>query len=408
MSVRTLNALRGPRALLRPPSHAPYRTMIKEEPEQLQKPKGKRTTRPWPSGVMLPAAKATRPIPADPSAKYTIIKIPNTSTAFSEWPRLSKFKPALQPRTSGTIPPGASAGVQATVDPDMEMAILPYLYNDLGVLIFEGPQWEQVRIMSNILQSVECEGCRLPKRDLTTGSALFEVSLTNIALEKWEADGIGGPVPLETVPGSIEMHIVNHIDGPGLANDTINGSYLPQLHAYVATGIRDSTIYMSIEFHTVGTRRLVGVTNLKLSPTFEIPSAKGTAKEPPQGVDRHTDFDQKSASVEGQMKAGRKGDTYSIKQALQPPPTHASSIESLRELYDKLVPSNTHRNSEIYRRAMFKVYKLEFKLWAQRKRNIEKERKDERRTEIFTKRHKKILSAVAQIEEKYLDVDREA
>ncbi|KAF5721818.1 hypothetical protein FGLOB1_67 [Fusarium globosum] len=375
MSVRASNALRGSRALFGPPSHAPYRTMIKEEPEQMQKPKGTRTTRPWPSGIMLPAAKAARPIPADPSAKYTIMKIPNTSTAFSEWPTLNKFKPALQPRTSGTIPPGASAGVQATVDPDMEMSILPYLYNDLGVLIFEGPQWEQVRIMSNILQSVECEECRLPKKDWTTGSALFEVNLTNMALEKWEADGIGGPVPLEAVPGSIEMHIVNHIDGPGLANDTINGSYLPQLHAYVATGIRDSTIYISIEFHTVGTRRLVGVTNLKLRPTFEIPSAKGTAKEPPQGVDRHTDFDQKSASVEGQIKAGRKGDTYSIKQALQPPPTHASSIESLRELYGKLVPSNTHRNSEIYRRAMFKVYKLEFKLWAQRKRNIGKEGK---------------------------------
>ncbi|KAG4253362.1 hypothetical protein FPRO03_07322 [Fusarium proliferatum] len=371
MSVRASNALRGSRALFRPPSHAPYRTMIKEEPEQMQKPKGTRTTRPWPSGVMLPAAKAARPIPADPSAKYTIIKIPNTSTAFSEWPTLNKFKPALQPRTSGTIPPGASAGVQASVDPDMEMAILPYL-----------------------------------KKHSITPNGLY--SLTNMALEKWEADGIGGPVPLETVPGSIEMHIVNHIDGPGLANDTINGLYLPQLHAYVATGMRDSTIYMSIEFHTVGTRRLVGVTNLKLSPTFEIPSDKGTAKEPPQGVDRHTDFDQKSASVEGQMKAGRKGDTYSIKQALQPPPTHASSIESLRELYDKLVPSNTHRNSEIYRQAMFKVYKLEFKLWAQRKRNIGKERKDERRIKIFTKRHKKMLSAVTQIEEKYLDVDREA
>lgn len=62
----------------------------------------------------------------------------------------------------------------------MEMAILPYLYNDLGVLIFEGPQWEQVRIMSNILQSVECEECRLPKRDWTTGSALFEVKY-----DKW-------------------------------------------------------------------------------------------------------------------------------------------------------------------------------------------------------------------------------
>lgn len=43
-----------------------------------------------------------------------------------------------------------------------------------------------------------------------------------MALEKWEADGIGGPVPFETVPGSIEMHIVNHIDGPGLANVSLS------------------------------------------------------------------------------------------------------------------------------------------------------------------------------------------
>lgn len=146
----------------------------------MQKAKGKRTTRPWPSALLVPGARSARPIPADPSAKYTIIKIPNTSAAFSSWPTLNKFKPALQPRASGTIPPGAKSGVQATADTDMEMAILPYLYNDLGVLIFEGPQWEQVRIMANILQSVECEECRLPKRDWTTGNASFEVKY-----DKW-------------------------------------------------------------------------------------------------------------------------------------------------------------------------------------------------------------------------------
>ncbi|KAG5743051.1 hypothetical protein H9Q72_001939 [Fusarium xylarioides] len=411
----------------------------------MQKPKGKRTTRPWPSGLTVPGARAVRRLPADPSAKYTIIKIPNASTAFSSWPTLNKFKSALQPRTSGTIPPGASAGVQATVDTDMEMAILPYLYNDLGVLIFEGPQWEQVRIMANILQSVECEECRLPKRDWTTGNASFEVNydkwnvyriklnqwkhteitfqkyrkkhtitpkglygLTNIALKKWKADGIGGPVPVETVPGSIKMYLVKHIDGPGLANHTINGSYLPQLHVYVATGIRGSTIYMSIEFHTVGTRRLVGVTNLNLKPISEISSTKDTAEKPPKGVDRNTHFDQKFASVEEKLKAGGKGDTYSLKQASQPPPTHARSIETPRELYKRLVPSNTTRNSEIYRLAMFKLYKLEHKLWAQRKRTVGKERKDERRITNFTERHKERLAAVARMEEKYLDANGEA
>ncbi|KAF5979938.1 hypothetical protein FCOIX_5066 [Fusarium coicis] len=441
MSVRASNALRGPRALFRPPSYARYGNTIKAEPEQMQmqKPKGKRTTRPWPSALLAPGARSARPIPADPSAKYTIIKIPNTSAAFSSWPTLNKFKPALQPRASGTIPPGAKSGVQATVNTDMEMAILPYLYNDLGVLIFEGPQWEQVRIMANILQSVECEECRLPKRDWTTGNASFEVTydkwnvyrielnarkhteitfqknhgkkcsikpnglydLTNIALEKWKADGIGGPVPVEPVPGSINMYIVNHIGGPGLANDTINGSFLPQLHVYVATGIRDNTVYMSIEFHTVGTRRLVGVTNLKLSPTFKIPSTKDTAEKPPQVVDKTTDFDQKSASIEEKIKARGKGDTFPLKQAYRPPPTHASGIETPKELYEKLTPSNTNRNSEVYRRAMFKVYKLEHKLWAQRKRTLDKEKKVQRKQE-------RRLAAVCQIEEKYLDADGEA
>ncbi|KAF5661062.1 hypothetical protein FCIRC_11988 [Fusarium circinatum] len=445
MSARGHNVLRGSRALFRPLSYARHRDMIKEEPGQTQKPKEKRTTRPWPSGVLVPGAKAARMIPADQSAKCTTIRIPNTSTAFSQWPTLNNFKPALQPRANGTIPPGASNGVQATVDTDMEMAILPYLYNDLGVLIFEGPQWEQVRIMSNILQSVECEECRLPKRDWTTDNTLSEVNydkwnvyrlkldpykhikttfqgrrkkrsitpnglynLTNAALKKWKADGIGGPVPVETVPGSVKMYIVNHVDGPGLANDTINGSYLPQLHVYVATGIQGNTIYMSIEFHTVGTRRLVGVTYLKLRPAFESSSTKDTTEKPSQGVDRNTDFGQKFASVEEKVEASRKGDTSSLKQASQPPPTQSRSMEAPWELYEKLVPSNARRNSELYRRAMFKVYKLEFKLWAQRRRALKKQRKEERRTRSLTKRHKNRMAAVAQIEEKYLDADGEA
>ncbi|KAF5631803.1 hypothetical protein F52700_6725 [Fusarium sp. NRRL 52700] len=445
MSARGRNALKSSQALFRLPRHARHGDMITEEPGQMQKPKGKRTTRPWSSGVMAPGAKAVHQVPADRSAKCTTIRIPNTSTAFSHWPTLNNFKPALQPRASGTVPPGASNGVQATVDTDMEMAILPYLYNDLGVLIFEGAKWEQVKIMSNILQSVECEECRLPKRDWTTDNTLFEVnydkwnvyrvklnpykdtkttfqkrrkkysitpnglySLTNTALKKWKAGGIGGPVPVEIVPGSINMYIVNHIDGPGLANDTINGSYLPQLHVYVATGIRDNTIYMSIEFHTVGTRRLVGVTNLKLSPTFESSSTKDIAEEPPQDVGRNTAFDHKFASLEEKMKAGMKGDTYSLKEASQPPPTHSRGMEAPWELYEKLVPSNTQRNSEIYRQAMFKLYKLEFKLWAQRKRSIKKDTKDERRTKSLTKRYKHRSAAIAQIEEKYLDTDGEA
>ncbi|KAF4960911.1 hypothetical protein FGADI_561 [Fusarium gaditjirri] len=413
MLVRGYNALRGSQALFRLPSLARYSHKMKGELEQeqiqmaMEKPKKKQTTRPWASGIRAPRPKAARPIPADPNSKCTVVKIPNASAAFQRWPTLYNFKPALQPRTVGTIRPGARSGVQATVDTSMELAILPYLYNDLGVLIFEGPDRAQVEIMSNILRSVECEECRLPERDWTTGGTSFEVNydkwsvyriklnpskhlkkkfqkggkkrnitpnglhdLTNIALEKWKADGIEGPVRIRTMPGPMNMYIVDHVGGPGLENITINGPYLPQLHVYVATGFRDNTIYMCIEFHTVGTRRLVGVTYLQLTPTVEISSNKDTAEEPPQGVDRNTDFDQKFASARSQKVP--------------------------RELYEKLVPSNTRRNSEIHREAMRKVYKLESELWAQRKKINKQKRQDELRAKKVAYEKEKARRAMAK------------
>ncbi|RKK88900.1 hypothetical protein BFJ68_g5158 [Fusarium oxysporum] len=410
MLVRGHNALRSSRALFRLPSLVRYRCEIKEGPEpeqkQKQKPKERRTTRPWPSGLQELGAESARPIPADPSSTFTMVNIPNASTAYERWPTLKNFRPALQPRTCGTIRPGAGPGGGATVDAYMELSCLPYLYNDLGVMIFEGPHCVQVKIMSNILRSVECEECRLQDRDWTTAKAYYEVNyskwnvyrikldpskhvetssqngrrkssitanglydLTNIALEKWKADGTGGPVPVETLPGSLKMYILNHTGGPGLANDTINGSYLPQLHVYVATGIRGNTLYMCIEFHTVGTRRLVGVTYLRLRPTFDLSPAKYMAEEPPQRVDGNTDFDQKFTTIEEKIKAGN---AYSEKQAFQPPPPYARSIESSLEFYEKLVPSNTRRNSDIFKAAMFKLYKLEMRLWSQRKRAMKK------------------------------------
>ncbi|KAH7226735.1 hypothetical protein BKA60DRAFT_187261 [Fusarium oxysporum] len=418
MLVRGHNALRSSRALFGLPSLVRYRGKIKEEPEpeqkEKQKPKERQTTRPWPSGLQELGAKLARPIPADPSSTFTMVNIPNASTAYERWPTLKNFKPALQPRTCGTIRPGAGPGGGATVDTYMELSCLPYLYNDLGVMIFEGPHCVQVKIMSNILRSVECEECRLQDRDWTTGKAYYEVNyskwnvyrikldpakhvetssqngrrkssitpdglydLNNIALEKWKADGIGGPVPVETLPGSMKMYILNHTGGPGLANDTINGSYLPQLHVYVATGIRGNTIYMCVEFHTVGTRRLVGVTYLRLRPTFDLSPAKYMAEEPLQRVDGNTDFDQKFATIEEKKKAGREADPYSEKQAFQPPPPHARSIESPWEFYEKLVPSNTRRNSDIFKAAMFELYKLEMRLWSQRKRAMKKEKEAE-------------------------------
>jgi hypothetical protein len=46
--------------------------------------------------------------------------------------------------------------------------------------------------------------------------------LTNIAFEKWKADGVGGPVPVEIVPGSKKMYILNHSQGPGLMNASLS------------------------------------------------------------------------------------------------------------------------------------------------------------------------------------------
>ncbi|KAG7434168.1 hypothetical protein Forpi1262_v005207 [Fusarium oxysporum f. sp. raphani] len=324
-----------------------------------------------------------------------MVNIPNASTAYERWPTLKNFKPALQPRTCGTIRPGAGPGGGATVDTYMELSCLPYLYNDLGVMIFEGPhcvqdrdwttgkayyevnysKWNVYRIKLDPGKHVETSSQNGRRKSSITPDGLYDLS--NIALEKWKADGIGGPVPVETLPGSMKMYILNHTGGPGLANDTINGSYLPQLHVYVATGIRGNTIYMCIEFHTVGTRRLVGVTYLKLRPTFDLSPAKYMAEEPLQRVDGNTNFDQKFATIEEKKKAGREADPYSEKQAFQPPPPHARSIESPWEFYEKLVPSNTRRNSDIFKAAMFELYKLEMRLWSQRKRAMKKEKEAE-------------------------------
>lgn len=58
------------------------------------------------------------------------------------------------------------------------------------------------------------------RKSSITANGLYD--LTNIALEKWKADGTGGPVPVETLPGSLKMYILNHTGGPGLANVSLS------------------------------------------------------------------------------------------------------------------------------------------------------------------------------------------
>ncbi|KAI7760656.1 hypothetical protein LZL87_007868 [Fusarium oxysporum] len=234
-----------------------------------------------------------------------MVNIPNASAAYEGWPTLKNFKPALQSRTSGTIRHGAGPGGGATVDTYMEISCLPCLYNDLGVMIFEGPHWVQdrywttgkayykvnyykwnvYRIKLDPNKHIETSSLNGRWKSSITPNGLYD--LTNIALEKWKADGIGGPVTVETLPGSMKMYILNHTGGPGLANDTINGSYLPQLHVYVATGIRATQSTCASSF---------------MPPTFGLSPAKHMAEEPLQRVDRNTDFDQKFASIEEKIK----------------------------------------------------------------------------------------------------------
>ncbi|KAH7178656.1 hypothetical protein DER46DRAFT_676616 [Fusarium sp. MPI-SDFR-AT-0072] len=367
---------------------------MKEEPEpeqmqkQKQKPKERRTTRPWPSGLQELGAKAARPIPSDPSSTFTMVNIPNASAAYEGWPTLKNFKPALQPRTSGTIRHGKA-------------------YYKVNYY-----KWNVYRIKLDPNKHIETSSLNGRRKSSITPNGLYD--LTNIALEKWKADGIGGPVTVETLPGSMKMYILNHTGGPGLANADI---FLIGYHQwFVSTSTaclrcdRDSgnTIYMCIEFHAVGTRHLVGVTYLRLRPTFGLSPAKHMAEEPLQRVDRNTDFDQKFASIEEKIKVGKKADPYSEKQAFQPPPLHARSIESPWEFYEKLVPSNTRRNSDIFKAAMFKLYKLEMRLWSQRKRAMKKEKEAKLRARSFARRQKQLSKAIAHIEEKYPGVDREA
>jgi hypothetical protein len=171
MLLRGHNALRSSRALFRPPSLV--RCFFNKSDTsniripQPKKAKERRATRPWPSGRTGPGRSAARPIHRrDPGTTYTTVKIPNNSTAYIRWPTLKNFRSALQPRAYKTI----SIGGDETVDHYKELACFPYLYNDLGVMIFEGPDKNQVQIMGNIIRSVEREEGRLQDIDWATGN----------------------------------------------------------------------------------------------------------------------------------------------------------------------------------------------------------------------------------------------
>ncbi|KAF4451142.1 hypothetical protein F53441_5841 [Fusarium austroafricanum] len=96
----------------------------------------------------------------DPPVPFTIIKVPNNSPAYVYWNTLTKFKSTFQPRAS-TI----QHGEKGNPGPGEMIALLPYLYNDLGVMIFDGPDEAQIRDIGDVLKQMVGHDPRLQLQD---------------------------------------------------------------------------------------------------------------------------------------------------------------------------------------------------------------------------------------------------
>lgn len=101
--------------------------------------------------------------------------VPNNSEAYTRWPTLQYFRPTLQPRAWRTVKHGGK-GVSTVREWIM---CLPYLYHDLGIMIYEGPDKNQTEIMANILSRVVGHEGRLQPRDWTLPA------LIKVPYKKW-------------------------------------------------------------------------------------------------------------------------------------------------------------------------------------------------------------------------------
>ncbi|KAF4344350.1 hypothetical protein FBEOM_1744 [Fusarium beomiforme] len=337
-------------------------------------------------GPGLPADHSkTRPLAIDPSTVYTLIQVPNNSTAYVRWPTLANFKSTFQPRACKTIPYGGDREDKPSLAE--VLMCLPYMYHDLGVMVFDGPDKNQIQIMGYILQQMARHEGRLQHRDWESPGEL------KLRYNKWNVYRIR--IDPKKHLDSNTLNTTGRLKPSGLYDltniaferwkrnaETINGLRLPQLYAYVATALHAETIYMSIELHTVGTMRFVGATNLQL---------------------RHKNRASDSTSAEDKMMSIMRRDTSDSSSRSDDRPTleHTESQEAkdLLELYNTCVPNKVRRKNTIAPEVTKKLWSLEQTIWYKRKQAKQKEKAELRKA----KKARKKAEKTAEYQEKVDD-----
>ncbi|KAM0422275.1 hypothetical protein ACHAPD_000720 [Fusarium lateritium] len=278
---------------------------------------------------------------------------------------------------------------------------MPYMYNDLGVLVYDGPTEKQLQTIGYMLKRIVKHEGRLQirawhatekkvrfdkwnvyrlsvnerdhldrlwkKRGFLLPSGLDE--LTDVALNKWrddwkvrrEAEGKGGRLPVRFSKYSKEMWLLNSKDGMGLINETINGPRLTSVDAYVATAVYKSRIHMNIELHAVGTKRFLGCASLLLEPSVDNDVREKRSEEAKE-MDNASPDDTKS-----QMQT-RKQEREDVRRNLQ-------------KIYYIEAPSSMERQEPIVQDMTRKLWRLERLIWKDREDAMRKEMNEKKRRE---------------------------
>jgi hypothetical protein len=173
MFLRSVDALKTFRAVSGRPTLVRFLKIAKKNTN----PGAKRI---WPTGPAskyqkIPIRTEYQPRSSEPPIPVSVFIVPNNSTAYTRWPTLRNFRPTLQPRAWRTVKHG---GEKLSTVGEQTMC-LPYLYHDLGIMIYEGPDKNQTEIMANILSRVVGHEGRLQPRDWTLPA------LIKVPFEKW-------------------------------------------------------------------------------------------------------------------------------------------------------------------------------------------------------------------------------
>lgn len=172
MFLRSVDALKTFRAVSGRPSLTRFlKTAKKTNPG---------AERVWPTGPAqkwqkIPIRSEYQPCPSEFPIPVSVFVVPNNSTAYIRWPTLKFFQPTLQPRAWKTVKHGGEKPITL----GEQIMCLPYLYHDLGVMIYEGPDENQTEIMANIINRVVGHEGRLQYRDWTLPA------FVKVPFEKW-------------------------------------------------------------------------------------------------------------------------------------------------------------------------------------------------------------------------------